>query len=234
MKRTSKLITRIMASRSEYQVPVIYPDQLPENGQLSEQWFHDLFEGCADVRIFRHQIQGGYPSDEVVLIYCDGMSDVMQINQFVIPRLRHLPSNYSTDLESAVELDLQSIHEVGQIITKVFAGQLVIYFTRLHRLYAYDAAKVPDRQPEEANTELSIKGPRDGFVENLAINAALVRKRLRTNALRYEQYVIGRKSETRAALLYIHGYIRPEILAEARKRLSNIQVDSLLSSAQVE
>jgi len=234
MKRTSKLISRLMATRSEHQEPVIYPDQLPEDGHLSEQWFFDLFEGCADVRIFRHQILGGSAADSVILIYCDGMSDVMQINQFVIPRLRHLPMSYVSELESTIELELQAIHEIDQIITKVFAGQLVIYFTRLHKLYAYDAAKIPDRQPEEANTELSIKGPRDGFVENLAINAALVRKRLRTNALRYEQYVIGRKSETRAALLYIHGYIRPEVLNEARKRLRNIHVDSLLSSAQLE
>ena len=234
MKRTSRFLSRLMATRSDHQVPVICPDQLPEDGQLSEQWFFDLFEGCADVRIFRHQIQGGDAADAVILIFCDGMSDVTQINQFVVPRIRHLPKSYVTGLQSVIDLDLQAIHEVDQIVKRVFAGKLVLYFTRLQQLYVYDAAKVPDRQPEESNTELSIKGPRDGFVENLEINAALVRKRLRTNALRYEQYVIGRKSETRVALLYIHGYIRPEILQEARKRLTNIQVDTLLSSAQLE
>jgi hypothetical protein len=223
-----------MASRTEHQVPLIYPDQLPEDGHLSEQWFHDLFEGCADVRIFRQQIQGGDPADAVILIYCIGMSDVTQINDFVLTRLRQLKINHTEELESSVELQLQPVHEIGQIVTKVFAGQVILYFTKLHKLYAYDAAKIPDREPEEANTELSIKGPRDGFVENLSVNIALVRKRLRTNALRYEQYVIGRKSEARAALLYIHGYIRPEILQEARKRLTNIQVDSLISSAQLE
>ncbi|MNI35188.1 Spore germination protein XA [compost metagenome] len=82
--------------------------------------------------------------------------------------------------------------------------------------------------------EVSIKGPKDGFVEELPTNVALVRKRLRTNSLCYEQFKIGTRSKSRVALLYIEDIIQPEILGEARERLLNFQIDALFSGSQLE
>ena len=37
--------------------------------------------------------------------------------------------------------------------------------------------KMPNRNPEETNIEVTVKGPRDNFIEDLSINIALIRKR---------------------------------------------------------
>ncbi len=77
-----------------------------------------------------------------------------------------------------------------------------------NEVYFIDISERPERQPEESNTEDSIKGPNDGFTENLATNIALVRKRLRTQSVNYETFIIGRRSQTEVGLLYMQDVIR--------------------------
>lgn len=240
MKQKSRLLLNMLGPKNsnvspQRIPPPVYPSELPVDGQLSQQFFYDLFEGCADIRISKLKIGRDDPISEVILVSCDGMTNTQQINEVVIPRIMALgETDPKVPIDAAIDLELTRIEKIEQIVPKVFMGHLILYLTNQQAIYSYDASDMPGRAPEESNTELSIKGPRDGFVENVKTNVALVRKRLRTNALRYEQFVIGRKSESRVALLYIQSYIRPDLLEEARKRILRIDQDALLSSAQLE
>lgn len=234
MKRSSKLLTKLFGTKTSRPIPPVSPIDLPADGRLTEMWFQDLFQHCADIRINSFTIDHEHQQDQLILLACDGLTDTRQINEFVIPRLRKIAHLAPNELDTNTELDLTAIHQIEHIVSKVFSGQVILYFTRWNALYAYDVVNFPDRNPEESNTELSIKGPRDGFVENLTVNVALVRKRLRTNSLHYERFIVGRRTESRVALLYIKDFIRPELLTAARQRLQSIEIDSLLSSAQLE
>jgi len=95
-------------------------------------------------------------------------------------------------------------------------------------------SQIPGRSPEESSTEISIKGPKDGFVESVVTNVALIRKRIRSKSLCYERYVLGTRTKTKVGLLYFEDIISPKILKEVKLRLEKIDVDGISGIGQLE
>ncbi|MFC0212871.1 spore germination protein [Paenibacillus chartarius] len=205
-----------------------------QNHELSPEGLRALFRNCADVKMDKYDLGDAESIQAVYLFYCEGLADVQQINEYVLPRLESMLHHSKPGMELDKKLELTQIVQTQDMITRVFSGQLLIYYSGLNTLYALDIASPPHRNPSESNTEISIKGPRDGFVEELTTNVALVRKRLRTNSLCYEQFTIGTRSNCKVALLYIEDIIQPEIIREARARLKHIDIDILLGGSQLE
>ncbi|RQD76572.1 MAG: spore germination protein, partial [Candidatus Syntrophonatronum acetioxidans] len=71
------------------------------------------------------------------------------------------------------------------------------------------------------------RGSRDGFVETLVFNVALIRRRLRDPGFRAEIIQIGQRSKTDVALIYINDIVNREVLERVRSRLENIKIDGL-------
>ncbi len=217
-----------------HEVSSMIPDAASDNRSWTEEGLRQLFKKCADVKITRFEL--GEPDDPqpVLLIACMGLSDARQINEYVLSKLERMQIGSALSPKLHADLAMTAFEETEEIILRVFSGQLVLYFVNQQALFALDIANPPVRMPAESSTELSIKGPRDGFIEDLDVNVALVRKRLRTNALCYEQFIVGKKSESRVALLYIEDMIQPAYVDEARKRIKHLEMEVLFGSAQLE
>ncbi|SMF25548.1 GerA spore germination protein [Paenibacillus barengoltzii] len=177
----------------------------------------------------------------ILFVYCEGMSDTKQINETIIPSLREWlsdirsqPLNEEALISGWTISTLQKETMLENLVPKVFKGDLILFVDGLRSAYTLDIASPPQRKPEEPSTEISIRGPRDGFIEDLSVNVALVRKRLRTESLSYEQYILGKRSQTKAGLLYIKDVIRPEVVQEVKQRLSEIDIDAVYSSNELE
>lgn len=200
---------------------------------VNEQWMHENFADCHDVTI--QKLNLGTPPDTITILlaYNNVLCDSKQIGQLILPSLEEWLSKnkpihdwYVPSLGKETHLD--------PLIPKVLDGELVLFFEGLDVACTIDIADHPRRNPEEANTEVSIRGPKDGFVEELSMNIGLVRKRLRTNSLSYEQFILGARSQTKVALLYMKDIIQQDVVNEARIRLSKIQTDAIYTSSQLE
>ena len=91
--------------------------------------------------------------------------------------------------------------------------------------------KVPARAVTEPPTDVAIKGPREGFVEDVKLNTALVRKRLKTGELRIEFLTVGRRSQTSVALCWLDGTSVQSTVDEIRSKLSAIDIDAVPDSS---
>ncbi|MCM3628421.1 spore germination protein [Paenibacillus glycanilyticus] len=207
----------------------MYPNQIQPIESSLRQWF----ENCSDV-IFRHvQLVNEDERWGVLFVYCEGLSDDKLIDQSIIPQLEKLSVN---QVESDIlgNLSFTPLEKEQQsIVDEIFSGKLLVIFDHIEKLYSLDISNPPQRQPQESNTEVSVKGPRDGFTEQISTNIALIRKRLRTRTMCCESFVIGRRSRTKVSLLYESDIINPKILETARKRLRKIDVDALVSSEEL-
>ncbi len=127
----------------------------------------------------------------------------------------------------------QDLHEVS---LRLMDGWTVIIkpISPSPRLWLADTAERPGRPVEEPQNETGVRVPREGFVERLEWNLALVRSRLRHAGLRIEERRLGRRTATRLALLYVEDIINPHILSTVRSRLDGIQLDGLLESGYLE
>ncbi|MDF2723165.1 MAG: spore germination protein [Paenibacillus sp.] len=215
--------------------PAAEPSASPGSGDTD--WTADelrqLFRKSADFNMERYELGDADHIQTVYLLYCEGMSDAKTINEYIIPRIVHLINeDFSAELDK--KLILTRIESKEDIVDQVFAGNLVMLFEQLGITYGLDIADPPHRTPDESNTETAIKGPKDAFVEELGHNVALVRKRLRSNSLCYEQLIIGKRSRSKVALLYVEDITNPSFVDEARTRLQKIDMDLLYSSSQLE
>jgi spore germination protein KA len=206
----------------------------------NKQTIKALFPYSADVQIQGYRFEEG-STVEVTLIYSGGLCDSSQIGKVILPELENLyHQNKLCDLQLDhiyVPLPLQAVDAGAspeQLSEWIFQGDVLLLFSPTSDLFRMDIARRPERTPEESSTEISINGPRDGFVEDIAVNVALVRKRIRSHSLCYETFTLGRRTRTKVGLLYIQDIISPEVLNEVKKRLNKIDIDGLQSINQIE
>ncbi|WP_235680435.1 spore germination protein [Paenibacillus albicereus] len=199
-----------------------------------------VFEHSADV-ILKSSYFGPDHAKEVVLAYSVGLCDTMMINRHVLPSLSvHYAQNGALNrplLRLSDALTIEGFDKTptpSELEEAVYSGSLLLFFVREGLLATVDLCNSPRRTPDESSTEISIKGPRDCFIEDLDTNIALIRKRMRSSSLYVENFTVGRRTRTRVSLLYIHDIADPKPIEDVRKRLNEIDIDGLYSINQLE
>lgn len=206
---------------------------------VGPQFLLDIVVDCEDVRADSFLLQEE-PPIRVYLYYCEGMCNIKLVNETIMRELFYFYRNHvvteETNVVEQVPFQLVRLNEEDEtgIARRLFSGELILYFEVPRGTFCVDLAEPPHRAPEEPSTEVSIRGPKDGFTEELMMNVALVRKRLKTNKLAVEQYIMGENTQTLVALLYMRGIIEPSILAEIRTRLERIRSTGIFSATQLE
>jgi len=191
-----------------------------------ETKLRETYAHCADVTFLRLVTSQDQP---LLLLYCEGLADTTEMQRTVLPRINQALAD--GDFRS---LPLQSLmDDQEQLNLRLFNGDLLI-FTGDSPPFIWNISNRPQRNPEDSNTEVSIKGPRDGFVEDLSINVALIRKRLRTRSLAYESFVLGTRSQAKVALLYVVDGAPADAVQMVRERLLACSNKQLINSAILE
>ncbi|MGE5482009.1 MAG: spore germination protein [Bacteroidota bacterium] len=90
------------------------------------------------------------------------------------------------------------------------------------------------RRISEPQTESVVRGPRDGFTENLRTNTAMLRQRLRTPKLVFERVRIGTETNTRVVVVWLRDIVNRDVLTEVKQRLARVEIDSVLMSGYLE
>ena len=191
-----------------------------------ETRLRELFAHIEDVTIQRLVIGEG---QTVILAFSEGMIDNRHLQEVVLPQL-----NQGLAKGDLRPLPLRTMSDdKKEWAERVFAGELLIFLdTSLP--FSWDICKRPERSPEETNTEVSIKGPRDGFIENIYANVALIRKRLPSMTLTCEKFVLGTRSRTKVAVLYLKDSAPPDIVETIRERLRACQDLKIVTSGILE
>jgi hypothetical protein len=208
---------------------VINPDEL-------KSWF----EGSADIVMrFRFYNEKSL-KHSLLLLYCPNLVDMKYINEVIFPNINTVFENNgefnSGLLSNLIEVTkLQESTNIKiEVEEKLFTGELIIFSYELDELFFIPVANPPKRSPEESNLETSIRGPRDGFVENISDNMALIRQRLKTSSLKVMEYTVGERSRTKLLLLYIDDILNPSILEDVKNRLDSLKLDIVASSYEIE
>ncbi|WP_025849428.1 spore germination protein [Paenibacillus ehimensis] len=129
---------------------------------------------------------------------------------------------------------IDRVHSLDQMMLGVLSGIAALLVDDSSDALLICSQRWQERPVEEPQTEALIRGPRDGFTENLRTNTALVRRRLRDPHLRYISFRIGRRSRKEVVLAYIEGIAHPDLVAEVKRRLSTIDMDEAEGSGYIE
>lgn len=123
------------------------------------------------------------------------------------------------------EVDLRE--NFKDIEKDLLSGVTILILDGYERAFSIDCRSYPSRSVDEPEKDKVMRGSRDGFVETLVFNTALIRRRIRTPDLTMEVCVVGKSSKTDIVLSYMPSRVDKKILAEIKERISKIEIDSL-------
>ncbi len=123
-----------------------------------------------------------------------------------------------------------AVTHLHQAVERLLAGDVLLLPAGSRVVLALPLLGVPRRPVDEAPTEKGIKGPREGFTETITDNIGLIRRYIKDPNLRLEKKVIGERTKTEVAVVYLNDLANPDIVAEVRKRLEQIEIDGVLES----
>ncbi len=123
--------------------------------------------------------------------------------------------------------------DFASLAEEILDGNAVLFIDGLDRTLVIGVKTVPARAVTEPPTDIAIKGPRAGFVEDLKTNMSLLRTRLKTPELLFITVKIGRRSRTKVVLCYLKNIAREEVVHNIRSRLERIDIDGVPDSSYV-
>lgn len=124
--------------------------------------------------------------------------------------------------------------EMDDVVSDLTNGSVALVFDAQRRAVTFEVRTANVRAVSEPTIEKSVSGSKDAFVETLRINTSLVRRKLHTPALKLQQTVVGRQSETTVAVLYVDGIADPARVQRILDKLDTIDEQALLGRGDLE
>lgn len=124
-------------------------------------------------------------------------------------------------------VETDTAYTAREVVTAVLSGPSVLIIEGIRGALLVDTRTYPMRGVEEPQKDRSLRGPRDGFVETLVMNTAMLRRRTRDSRLRMEYMQIGRETKLDISIAYIDGKADKRVLEILRQRLREIQAGGI-------
>lgn len=124
-----------------------------------------------------------------------------------------------------VEIDLKD--KWDDIFYNILSGVFALFIDGYDKCVLIDSRTYPARNVAEPEKDKTLRGSKDGFVETVVFNTALIRRRIRSTELRMEMMNAGKSSKTDIVLCYMDNRVDHEFLNKIKKRISEIKVDAL-------
>lgn len=121
---------------------------------------------------------------------------------------------------------IQVISNYDEIYENILAGNVVIV-GESQEVIVCEVRRYPTRSISEPDNEKVVRGSREGFTENIAINIGLIRRRIKSGKLKIIKYIIGKVSKTYVSLIYLEDYVDKKYLNNVKKSLDLIEVDEI-------
>lgn len=139
-------------------------------------------------------------------------------------------TSFSQQCIPYVEVDV--IAEFDQVFRNVLSGVTCLFVEGYEVCIAIDCRTYPARSVEEPDKDKSLRGSRDGFVETIVFNTALMRRRIRDPHLIMEMVEVGQSSRTDIAICYMSDRVDDELLKNVQERINQLKVDDLRMNQQ--
>ena len=204
-------------------------------GAVTDEHISAIFSGAGDFN--RRVLRAG--AHTLYLYAIDGLTSGGDISEYVVkPLMQDLGGGTMDELcQSALHATVYNsvaveCRDLNDVAEKLVNGFSVVLFGT--RALAFETKTGEKRSPSAPEVENTVKGPKDAFTETVRTNTSLLRRHLRTPALRLYETKVGRRSLTNVTVAYIDGLTDPTLVTRMKRRLSAIDIDGLITPSAVE
>lgn len=169
---------------------------------------------------------------DAVIYYINGFcqEDLMQKLQEFFAGLK--PEDVQEDVQKFADdqipyLEVDLYDDKYNVITLILSGVTCLLIDGYEKAMLIDTREYPARNVQEPEKYKVLRGSRDGFVETLVLNTALIRRRIRNPEYMCEVVRAGESSRTDIAICYMKGRVDQKLLNRIKKQISEIDEDAL-------
>lgn len=160
----------------------------------------------------------------IYIIYLESIIDQNKINDYIlkiIPK-NHIPRDIKELIPSP---NIKDVPDYDTLSLYLESGFTIII--NRHQIIAVETRGNLSRSIDTPNTESTIYGPKEAFVENYQINLGLIKRRIKSKHLKNKDIYIGRYTKNTASVLYIDTIADEKIFNEVIEKLEGIDRDGV-------
>ena len=160
----------------------------------------------------------------IYIIYLESIIDQDKINDYIlkiIPK-SHIPRNIKELIPSP---NIKDVSDYDTLSLYLESGFTIII--NRHQVIAVETRGNLSRSISTPNTEGTIYGPKESFIENYQVNLGLIKRRIKSKDLKNKDIYIGRYTKNMASVLYIDSIAEKEIFENVIKKLESIDRDGV-------
>jgi len=204
-----------------------------------------LFADCND--FYTREFTVGSQSIRVLIAYMDGLAKTDKIDKNMIKPM--LTDAKTTGLSEQITnqniidiLKNQLLHasfieemsDFSQVTDRVLTGDTAVFADGNSKVLIADTVGFEMRSIEQPDTDVVVRGPREGFTEVLDTNIAMIRRKIRNADLKFETIKLGKRTKTDVCIAYIKNLASDKIIQTVKRRLKQINIDVILESGYIE
>ncbi|MFD2445368.1 spore germination protein [Bacillus sp. CGMCC 1.16607] len=185
-----------------------------------------------DAKIRNVEING--IQKKAALLYISSISDTKIIEDNVIkPFQKNVDSSKKIrDLISAEYFTTE--HKIKDVLEGVTKGNTALFVEGENIAYMINAANFQGRNIEKPENEVSLKGPKEAFNEKAMTNISLIRKKIKSENLVVESFVIAKRSKNEVFIAYIKDIANDDLLKRVKEKVNALDVDSVQNISELE
>jgi stage V sporulation protein AF len=179
------------------------------------------------------QLEVRYAERDMALYLIDGFAkdDMLHLLMKFLAKVKEEELETNT-LEKLLKtylpyIEIGTVDDLDEVVNTVLAGPTALVVDGIDKVIIIDARTYPVRGPQEPDIERVVRGSRDGFVETIVFNTALIRRRIRDRTLRMEYLQVGRRSKTDIVVCYIGDIADPDYVKRIKDSISKIDTDGI-------
>ncbi|MGG1677343.1 spore germination protein [Neobacillus sp. NRS-1170] len=204
----------------------VLDSDLTHNTEILQQ----VFSQAPDLVIRRFSINAS--KSDAALVYLPGLTNKDAIHNHVLKPL--MSSSFELDKELPITIgDVEVVETWGQVESAILGGDSVLLLNGQNTGYRLDTKGWPQRQLNDPQNEISLKGAHQGFVETGTQNIALIRRYIPHHELILKEMTIGLRGKTKVSLLYLRDVASDDVLRELETRIQNITVDAIINTGEL-
>ena len=180
--------------------------------------------------------------NKLAYIYLESVSSDDKISDFLMQNLssyvkvkkRFSISNLLTSLQNTIyNSHLSTINTYEDLFYYLASGYTILCLNGNSNAITVETKSSLDRGVTESSSETIIRGPKDSFTENNAINLGLIRKRIKDPNLWFDEQKVGKRTKSKVTLCYIKGIADDDKVKVLKEKISKIDIDGILDTGYI-
>lgn len=131
-------------------------------------------------------------------------------------------------------IEIKQGSTLPEMLDCVLSGDTALLVDGTDQCILIDSKGWKTRAMEEPVSEGLVRGPRDGFTEDIRDNTVRIRRRVKDYYLRFDGSIVGTRSKTEMIIAYIDNIVDQELLDEVKRRIATIDIDEVEESGFIE